>query len=272
VVDLRPANDGRQPNGAGREGAVTERQRASAPADPEPPSAPAKRVRPPRTSGPVVVERDKQIITWVALHGIVTPDQIARHFFTRDDKSVGKWAAYRRVKILVDLGLLQRDTTFWRQPSVLRVTSDGARLADVSVNPANLVLAEVRHSLAVVDLVEDLLSATPEGTTLVTERQLRAQRRRDMARDRHNSGAARIPDAELVFPSGSRIAVELDLTSKRSSDYEEILKNYLRQKYDAIWWYVAPGVVPRLQKIVKDYHAEDLVTVDEWRGDVVSSE
>jgi hypothetical protein len=41
--------------------------------------------RPPRTSGPVVTDRDEPILQWVGRHGIVTRDQIARRFFGRAD-------------------------------------------------------------------------------------------------------------------------------------------------------------------------------------------
>src|SRR5262249_10844301 len=100
----------------------------------------------------------------------------------------------------------------------------------------------------------------------------RAARRRDLARNPGTTDPGRIPDAELRFPSGSRIAIELDLTPKRSQDYQDILNNYLAQKYDAVWWYVAPGVVARLQKIVAANQAADVVTVEPWRGDVEPAE
>lgn len=205
-----------------------------------------------------------EILRWVGMHGIVTHDQVAAHFFRRSDGSLGTWAAYRRLRNLVSLGLLQRDRTFWRQATVLRLTTAGARFADVDVRPARLVYAEVRHALAVVDLVEKLLARSSKGTTVVTERQMRAARRRDLRRD-SKTKTGRIPDAELQLPSGQRIAVELDLTPKRSKDYEDILRSYVRQNYDTVWWYVAPGVVPRLRKVVADNRADDFVSVQEWK-------
>jgi hypothetical protein len=77
-------------------------------------------LRPPRASGPVVTDRDMSILQWIGRHGIVTPTQVATHFFLRDDGTAGTWAAYRRLRILEQLGLLQRDRTFWRESSVLR--------------------------------------------------------------------------------------------------------------------------------------------------------
>ena len=74
-----------------------------------------------------------------------------------------------------------------------------------------------------------------------------------------------MPDAELRL-RGKRVAVELDLTPKRSAVYEDILTSYLQQNYDQVWWYVAPRVVERLRKIVKLNQADDFVTVKAWEG------
>src|SRR5436190_8478207 len=110
------------------------------------------RRRLPARRGPQLTDRDVEILAWIGRHGVVTPAQVARHFFTRDDGSVGQWAAYRRLRKLEELGLTREDRTFWREPNVLRLTTAGARLADIDVGPARLVLGELRHTLALVDL------------------------------------------------------------------------------------------------------------------------
>ncbi len=222
-------------------------------------------VRLPRPSGPQVTDRDRSILEWVALHGIVTPEQIARHFFLRDGGEVGKWAAYRRLGKLQDLGLIRKDHVYWRHPMVVRLTSAGARLADAGVGPAKLVMAEVPHALAVVDLLEQLRTGAPRGTMITTERELRIQRRRELAANPRLRGRGRIPDAELKW-SGKRIALELDLTSKRSFDYERILRAYLQMTYDKVWWYVKPAVAERVGRIVRQTGADDLVVIRAWEG------
>jgi len=222
-------------------------------------------MRPPRTSGTQVTERDLAILKWVGRHGVVTPAQVAAHFFPRTDGTVGQWAAYRRLRKLEEVGLLQRDRTFWREATVLRITKLGASMADVDVRPAKLVLADVPHSLAVVDLLERLLAKGPKGMTLVTEREMRVARRRDLRLDPTKIGVGRMPDAEL-HSAGKRIAVELDLTPKRSAVYEDIINSYMQQRYDYVWWYVSPRVVPRLRKIIEENRANDFVSVENWEG------
>lgn len=218
----------------------------------------------PATSGPEVTDRDLDMLRWIGLHGVVTPDQIAAHFFARDDGSTGSSAAYRRLRKLEQLKVVRRSHTFYREASVIRLTRSGAALADADVGPARLVLAEVHHTLAIVDLTERLLRQN-KSAKLTTERELRIARRRALASHTRKAGEGRIPDAVLTI--GRRtVAVELDLTPKRTNDLEKILRAYLRERYDEVWWYALPRVVSRLRDIVKSNRADDLVKVHVWEG------
>jgi hypothetical protein len=122
-----------------------------------------------RARGPQLTERDIEILRWITRHGVVTAELVGRRFFWRDEQETcGRWAAYRRLAALRELGLVLSDAPFAREPAVLRVTREGARIADVGLYPAPLVLSQLRHSLAVVALAEFLL-AQHGGAELVTE-------------------------------------------------------------------------------------------------------
>jgi hypothetical protein len=194
----------------------------------------------------------------------VTPTQVARHFFHRESGTVGQWAAYRRIRKLEQLALIRHDRTFWRESTVLRLTGAGARLADAGVRPAHLVLAEIRHTLAVVDLVEALIGRSPPGTMLRTERELRGQRRRELREGTRTPGQGRLPDAVFIHPAGAEVAVELDLTPKRSRHVERILAAYLNERYQRIVWYVLPRQEQRVRAIVRKHRADDYVEVRAW--------
>ena len=141
-----------------------------------------------------ITPRDREILGWIGRHGIVTPDQVARRFFPRPDGTVGSRAAYRRMDALVSLRLIRRDPTpFWRGPSVLRVTRLGAKFGEVGVPPANLVETRLRHSLALVDLTEELLAAN-DGSVLQTERELWTDRSHGRKEGRLRPGRGRIAD------------------------------------------------------------------------------
>jgi hypothetical protein len=225
------------------------------------------RRRLPARRGPQVTDRDIEILQWIGRHGVVTPGQVARHFFTRDDNNVGVRAAYRRLRILEEMGLTREDRTYWRESNVLRLTGAGARVAAIDIGPARLVLPELRHTLAVVDLVEALLAASPKSTEVRTERELRVERRRNLADGARKVGRGRCPDALFIHPKGhTTVAVELDITPKRTRDMENILIAYLQERYDRIIWYVLPRQVDRVKEIVRKQKADDVVEVRAWQG------
>jgi hypothetical protein len=233
----------------------------------------SQRKRPGRWQrGPQLTERDREILRWMTRHGVVTVELVGRRFFWRSDANdYGKWAAYRRLRALRYLGLVLCDKPFANQPAALRVTREGARIADVGLRPARLVLSELRHSLAVVTLSERLLFANP-GAELTTERELRAQRYRELRDGRRQTEHGRTPDAVLHIPTkgaGAQgvaiVAVELDLTRKDRRAMERMVRQYDREKVDRVWWYVTPARLERTRALVRELRADDRIEVFEWR-------
>jgi hypothetical protein len=205
-------------------------------------------------------------------HGVVTAELVGRRLFWRPHgKDYGKWAAYRRLRALRELGLILSNKPFADRPAVLRVTREGARIADVGLRPAPLVLSELRHSLAVVWLTEYLL-AENVGAELTTERELRAQRYRELRDGTRETEQGRVPDALLRIPTkgaGAQgvmtVAVELDLTRKDRRAMERMVRQYDYENVDRVWWYVAPARLERTRALVSELRAEDRIEVRVWR-------
>jgi|SRR5579883_21627 len=216
--------------------------------------------------GPQVTERDVAILGWVGRHGVVTADQVAAKFFARDDGAVGTWAAYRRLRVLEAERLIRRKIVFARWPAVLRLTGPGARLAAADVAPAKLVLPELRHSLALVDLMEKLQREHP-GSGIVTEREMRALRFRELAMGNRTAGYGRIPDGVLHLPDGRAIAVELDLTSKRQRNIEHVITGYAQERYAEVWWFVRPTLALTCVRLCRGSPAEN--DPSHWPGSPV---
>ena len=211
-----------------------------------------------------VTERDIEILQWVGRHGLVTPDQLGRKFFWRDGDKVGQRAAYDRIRKLAELGLLERLPTFYRQPQVLRVTRVGANLGNNDVGPANLVLSDVTHAIALVDLTEHLLK-TNKGSTLETEREFRARRLRAIRERNQQLGKGRIPDAVLTLAKGDVVAIELDLTPKRSRDIERIVRSFMYEHVKNVWWFcTSKEIADRVREVVRQRRADDFITVKTW--------
>jgi hypothetical protein len=224
--------------------------------------------------GPQLTERDGEILRWMTRHGVVTAELVGRRFFWRSvANDYGKWAAYRRLRALRELALTLSDKPFADLPAVLRVTREGARIADVGLRPAPLVLSELRHSLAVVWLTEYLL-ADNAGAELTTERELRAERYRELRDGTREAEEGRAADALLRIPSNgpgaegiTTVAIELDLSRKDRRAAERMIRQYDHESdIDKVWWYVMPGRVERTRTLVSDFNAEDRFEVRQWRG------
>lgn len=217
-----------------------------------------------RRSGPQITQRDRQMLAWIGRHGIVTSDQVARRFFVREGGEAGKRAAYRRLAVLEELGLVRRDRTpFWRAPHVLRVTKAGVEVGEIDIAPARIAEPELRHALALVDLMDELAASNPKAE-MRTEREIRTDRWHERHTGTRQPARGRTPDGQLTLPGGKVVAIELDLTPKRSKDFERILRAYRQERFDKVWWYVLPGVVPRVTKLVKDNRVDDFIDVRPW--------
>src|ERR1019366_5694328 len=140
--------------------------------------------------------RDIAMLRYATRHGVCTADQLTRRFFTSDS------ACWRRLRALEALGLIVRRRTWWQGPQVVLATPLGSQLADVDVPAARLNLPELEHSLALVDLSEQVLLSQP-GSQWLTERELR----RDAIRRHRQDGMdprpvhIRTPDGVVVLGS-----------------------------------------------------------------------
>lgn len=218
----------------------------------------------PAASQPEVTARDVEVLTWIGRYGIVTAAQVAKRHFSRESGVTGSRAARNRLTRLESLGLIRRNIPYARHPGVLRLTPAGAELADAHIAPAGWVPAEIAHSLAVLDLME-LLVAEHSGATVRTEREIRVARGAS-GRGRDLGSEGRIPDGELLMRSGKVVAVELDLTPKPSPDIARIIRSYLRSDYDAVWWFVRPGVIQRIKGLVRESKASKQIEIHPWEG------
>lgn len=163
-------------------------------------------------------ERDRLIVHWILLHGLLTSQQIRQIWFRRSEDGVEKIASQQAVsKVmsrLVSAGLLAPERVLFKGPVVYRTTAAGARFVGSKVRPAKVDLADFYHDLAVVDLWIALVGGAT-GVRWVTERQIRDRLRPGMS-------IGRIPDGLVVGPEGERWAVELESSSKDSKRYRRI--------------------------------------------------
>ena len=211
-----------------------------------------------------VTDRDVEILRWIGRYGMVTSTQVARRFFSRDGATTRARAASNRLRRLESLRLIQRDIPAARHAAILRLSSSGADVAGGEMRPAGWVPAEISHSLAVVDLME-MLQAEHPGSAVRTEREIRTEHG-VRSRGRVLAGGGRIPDGELRLRSGKTVAIELDLSRKRSVELKSIIRSYRRSEYAGVWWFVRPATAVRMDDIVREMAAMKLVEVHPWEG------
>lgn len=208
----------------------------------------------------VVTPRDIDLLRYLTRHGVCTGEQLAHRFFADST------AVWRRLRALEHLGLIARHRTWWREPRVVLATPLGSNLADVDLTPARLNLHELRHSLALVDLSEALLAQSP-GSQWITERELRRDLFRQVQEGGMHPGLPRhhVPDGLLSTGSGE-IAVELELTNKRTRAYEQLFRGYAATpELAAVWWF--SGSAPcrqRLTELAVRYQLQEFVRVLPW--------
>ena len=89
---------------------------------------------------PVVTDRDRSVVAWVAVIGAVSARDVMARFGVR--RTVG----YRRLRALVDHGLLSRARLVYGQPALYVATRDGLAWAGLSqLEPARVGVATARH-------------------------------------------------------------------------------------------------------------------------------
>jgi hypothetical protein len=198
--------------------------------------------------------RDREVLRYAVRHGMVTPEQVGARFFSSPE------AARRRLRTLEAAGLLVSERLVLGLPSVMRATPAGARLADCDLPPASLDLARLRHNLALVDLSEELLASHPDSAW-TTERELRRDRMRAARSGGRWERRRRVPDGLLRLHDGRRIAVELDLTPKRSARLDLLAGAYaVDRDVDLVWWYLPSEVATlRMRGLVAERGLEHLI-------------
>jgi hypothetical protein len=89
---------------------------------------------------PVVTDRDRSVVQWIAVIGAVSAQDVMKRF------GVGRTVGYRRLRALVDHGLLSRARLVYGQPALYVPTREGLAWAGIPhLDPARVGVATVRH-------------------------------------------------------------------------------------------------------------------------------
>lgn len=181
------------------------------------------------TSGRIgfrVTERDIEILGWLGRVRLARVDQVQRRF------GMARSKAYRRLQVLWEAGLVAHESNV-PGPGVYLATRAGLQWAELSLAPATVSLATLKHDLAMTDVVAEL---EREGKLLKvwTEREIRAEHAipggRRFAPRVHEPGRTRsgnhLPDIAVDMADDRWVAIEVELTAKRAERTRAILHGY----------------------------------------------
>lgn len=211
----------------------------------------------------VVTDRDREIVEWVGRLGAAcAPDVMARF-------AIGRSAAYRRLGVLADAGLLRSVRLLHARPALLVATREGLRfagLADFEV--CHVGVASANHWAQCARVAVALQRSEP-GYRVRSERELRA-----VELDRGHAVASaqlgRLPDGrvrlrrpDLVLTSrtgGLPVPIEVELSVKAPRRLEAICRAWARcQIVDGVRYYAPPHVARAVRRAADKVHASDVI-------------
>lgn len=216
---------------------------------------------------PTAAERDRELVAFVARLGVV---QIAHVMAAM---GCGRTAAYRRVAVLAEAGLVERLALLRGEPSLIRATRAGLRHVGLDA----LGIAVVRpggadHWLRCADVALRLEEEFGAGGRVLAERELMLAERvegRPLAGapiTQHGREGLHRPD--LAVLAGSRtIAVEVELSIKAPRRLDAIMRAWRRASHVGEVRYLcgSPGVRRAVERAVAATYAEGKVRVGELR-------
>ncbi len=204
----------------------------------------ARRRRPsPRRAAPArsdrgfrLTDRDLELLGFVAAQRFVLACQVSEWLGASDV------VAYRRLRGLLDAGLLSYRRIYHARPGAYQITAAGLAVIESELPRATIDLRTYRHDIGVVWMwlaaANDCFGA---GERVLSEREMRVHDQApEHARecfaiplcDYAPSGKQRLhyPDVVVVRRDGSRVAVELELTLKSRRRLEAILAGYAAER------------------------------------------
>jgi hypothetical protein len=212
--------------------------------------------------GPAAVSRDEELVRFLGRHGIATVRQVMAEF------AIGRTATYRLAAACRDRGLIERDDSLRREPSVLYATREGLRWTGLGYPVAKLSPSLIRHGLRCTSMAQVLREEF--GAGVHTERDLCWIERQEGGplasaklgtRPDGGPGFHR-PDLAVVTEAGV-IAVEVELSAKAPRRLEGIMRAWRRSPWvTEVRYYCEPGQTRRaVERAILATHSGERVRV-----------
>lgn len=202
------------------------------------------------------------MVRWIGRARFAQAEQVAARF-GMDERN-----AYRRLRGLVGLGLLEHRRVFHSRPGVYLATVHGLATAGVGLPRARIDIRTYRHDRIATGVSIDL-EREFGPVAVVTERELRAREATGSERLRYavRLGAQttrrglHFPDLAVEAGSGP-LVVEVELAVKGRARLDSIVSAYVRGRHiGAVRYYAAPAARAAVERAVARASAGELFDV-----------
>jgi hypothetical protein len=213
-------------------------------------------------------ERDRELVRFVGRHGLVRIGQVM------EAMGVGRTAAYRRVAVCVDAGLLEGIELLRSEPRLLRATRVGLRYVGLGFPVAEISPGSVDHWLRCTSTA--LLIGKKIGhDRVLTEREIvltEQIEQRPLASAEVGTlpnGKPRMHRADLAIRADSgTVAVEVELTPKSPARLEGIIRAWRMAMgmgvVTEVHYLCEPGQTRRaVERAVANTQAQDFIAIIE---------
>jgi hypothetical protein len=209
-------------------------------------------------------ELDTEIARWIGRLGAADVNHVRARFALRRT-----WAYLRLIELVQD-GMLAQHRILYNRPALYVATRRGLRRHGlVGLGPCKISAGRFEHAWQIADAAVALAAALPDWR-LLSEREIlwhERQRQKLLASVRVGSRGAGIaalhrPDLALLSPQGRVVAIEVELTVKKSAALTAICSGWARARHvDAVYYFASPTAAGAVTRTAKKTRAEDRLRV-----------
>jgi hypothetical protein len=192
-----------------------------------------------------LTKRDLEFLRFIARVGVAQPNNLITRF------GISRATAYRRMKLLSDLGHLSRTPNVSPDGDIYSATRSGIAMTGLPLRVAKVNSYTMTHSFAMTEVVGRLERI---GIDCLTEREIFAYRRTEeidryvfpLLRPKNRWATTHRPDIVCEVPGEDTfVAIEVELSPKENDRWDDTLRSYANRVgingFAGVFYLVGPG-------------------------------
>lgn len=205
-----------------------------------------------RLRGMQLTMRDIEILRFINGFGFCEMSHVSQHFNLRNPRK------YQILSRLIKAGLVKAEKTFFAHERILMVTQEGTKHTNL---PAlkKFSYSNYQHTVHLINVYLKLSKMYPEamwkGEREIIQEGLKIG----------NKKYQHAPDAFLMFPGDTKIAIEVELSAKARARWERIAQTY-SYSFDVkeVWYFCHRSILRSLQKTLEKWQLFKVLDINEF--------